>query len=355
MKRILFAILTCIIFAACSNEEDPINIDVDNKLIFDISAENNHNNVKAGQPIHGQVVNHNITSVIVIAFKEVSGEYVYEKTFTISGWSSSITDSLLHIVDDNEKLISGNYQFIALGRNSNDNYTLTNLVAGTTKYADYAASVLTSGDEYELFAGIGNATISEAGGARVKLGMTRKVGGFLGYFANIPEYYENTKVKYLRLSISAANKEVALSSGLGQQAVENGYNIIDIDLSTQDVLNDVYAGNDLSSAGVVKLDNSQLSGVYLIPVNGVTFKLGLYDENEQPLKEWSVLNGSETSFNILPNNFYSIGTKKKSDSTNGGTPDDESDDDKTIDLLTNQEIEITISDDWDMLHDLTIQ
>lgn len=355
MKKILFAILTSVIFVACSNDDDSSHIDGDqNKLIFDISAVSSLNNLKAGQPIHSQEASHNITNVNVIAFKEVSGVYVYEKTFTISGWSLSNT-SQQHIVDNADMLSAGNYSFIALGRSSNDNYTLTTLTAGTTKYEDYVASVQNSGDEYELFAGTGEATIVAGGGARVRLDMTRKVGGLLGYFTNIPEYYEGTKVRYLRLSISAANKEVVISSGLGKQAADNGYNIIDIDLSLQNVLNGVYTGNDLSSAGVVKLGNSQLGGAYLIPVNNVRFTLGLYDANEQPVKEWTVLNGTDTSFNILPNNFYSIGTKAKANSTDGGTPEDESDDDKASDLLTNQEIEITISDDWETLHDLTIQ
>lgn len=353
MKKILLAILCGTLITACSND-DSSEVDYTDKLIFDISAVNKLENTRAGQPIYSQEAVHTITRVNVHAFKEVAGEYLFEKTYTVTSWASGLS-SLQHIVNDTDKLSPGNYKFLAIGQRATDNYTLTTGSLGVTKHEDMAASIANLGDEHELFGAEGSAVIGADGGGRVKLDMIRKVGGVMVYVANVPKYLLGDSIMYLRLSTSDANKTVNIYNGTGSDSFSSVHNIINIDLSTQDVENGIFTGNDLEAEGIVKLANSQLAGAYLIPIQGVTLTLGLYNKDGQAVKEWTVLNGSETSHNILSNNFYSIGTKVKSDSLNGGTDDDDSDDDKAQDMLTNQEIGITISANWGPIHDLTIE
>ena len=92
-----------------------------------------------------------------------------------------------------------------------------------------------------------------------------------------------------------------------------------------------------------------------MPVSSVTFTLGLYEANGNAIKTWSVKDtGGVTTFNILANHFYSLGMKVQAGNVNGGT-DDPGDDDDPIDLLTDQNIVITISPAWELIHNLIIQ
>lgn len=84
--------------------------------------------------------------------------------------------------------------------------------------------------------------------------------------------------------------------------------------------------------------------------------LGLYDAGGTAIKEWIVKdsNGGASTFNILPNNFYSLGMKAKAGNVNGGTTDP-GDDDAPVDLLQDQNLVITISPAWELIHNLVIQ
>ena len=112
----------------------------------------------------------------------------------------------------------------------------------------------------------------------------------------------------------------------------------------------------MSGAGVVKVPNSQLGGLFLIPVSGVTLTLGLYTADGTVIKEWVVKDssGNLTTFDIQANHFYSLGMKAKANTTTG-EPGDPGDDDAPVDLLTDQNIVITISPAWELIHNLVIQ
>ena len=188
--------------------------------------------------------------------------------------------------------------------------------------------------------------------------MTRKVAGILGYFKNVPQQLNGSTVQYLRLTVSNSNQQVNLTTGTGINTAPASYKVIDIDLSGQAVSDGVFIGNDLSSQGVVKVANSQLGGAFYMPVSGVTMTLGLYDSTGTAIKEWIVKdssNGNATTFDILANHFYSLGIKGVAGSTNGGTPGNTGDDDNPIDLLIDQNIVITISPAWALIHNLIIQ
>ena len=217
---------------------------------------------------------------------------------------------------------------------------------------------MNSGDESEIFAGSADAEVMAQGGTRVSIEMTRKVAGVLGYFKNVPQVLNGSTVKYLRLKVSNSNQQVNLTNGVGINTAPTPYNIIDMDLSGQAVSNGVYVGNDLSGQGVVKVPNSQLGGSFYIPVSGVSMTLGLYDASGVAIKEWTVSDTNSsgaTQFNLMANHFYSLGVKGATGSVDGGTPGNPGDDDAPVDLLTDQNIVITISPAWELIHNLVIQ
>ena len=315
---------------ACSESDDPSPI-VDNSIpegsvVFDISTVNKLNNGMSRGNVYSQEATQHVTRVSVYAFSNNGSDYVYAKTYDISGWSDGTTFKR-YVVAEGDKLPAGDYKFLAVGRDAADQFT----VSGTT-----TAQVLDKG-------------------SRVSIEMTRKVAGVLGYFKNVPQILDGKTVTFLRLSASNSNQQVNLTNGVGVNTSPAAYNIIDLNLSGQTVTNGIYTGNNLSAQGVVKVANSQLSGSYFMPVSSVTLTLGLYEANGNAIKTWSVKDtGGVTTFNILANHFYSLGMKVQAGNVNGGT-DDPGDDDDPIDLLTDQNIVITISPAWELIHNLIIQ
>ena len=92
-----------------------------------------------------------------------------------------------------------------------------------------------------------------------------------------------------------------------------------------------------------------------MPVSNVTLTLGLYAADGTAIKTCTVKDTlGNSTFNILANNFYSLGTKVQAGNVNGGTSDP-GDDDNPIDLLTDQNIIISISPAWELIHNLIIQ
>jgi hypothetical protein len=106
---------------------------------------------------------------------------------------------------------------------------------------------------------------------------------------------------------------------------------------------------------VVKLENSQLSGGFMMPVGAVTLTLGLYDETNIAIKEWLVADEASTVINIEPNHFYSLGVKHKVDATTGASTLDPSDDDEGFDMLQDEVATISISSNWGEVHNLVMQ
>lgn len=356
MKKLMFLALASMFMFACSNEDEstPQVNNEEGKIVFELATVNNLTNggVTRG-PVYSQEATQHVTRVSVYAFKQSGADYLYVKTFDISGWSDGTTFKR-YAVPDGEKLTAGVYKFLAVGRDASDMFTVTSPTAAT-KYVEMIASITASGNENEIFAGSADAEVLDQG-ARVSIEMTRKVAGVLGYFKNVPQTLNGSTVKYLRLSISNSNQQVNLTNGVGINTAVAAYNLIDMDLSGQAVSNGVYVGNDLSGQGVVKVANSQLGGSYYMPVSGVSMTLGLYDAGNTAIKTWVVAdsNGGAQVFNILANHFYSLGMKAQAGNVNGGTPDP-GDDDAPIDLLTDQNIVITISPAWELIHNLVIQ
>lgn len=361
MKNVMFLTVISLLMLSCSGEDDlksggGTNV---NSVYFEISAVDKlSDGMSTKTPVYSQEPTQHVTRVSVLAFKENTpgGDYLFQKSYDITGWSDG-TSFKRFAVPSSDNLPMGNYKFLAIGRDATDQYTVTT-PSSSTKFGDMMASVNASGQESEIFSGYSPDTIQSGLGSRVSIEMTRQVAAVLGYFKNIPVTINGDTVKYLRLKTTNSNQQVNITNGTGINTTATPFNIIDVDLSTQATASGgtICAGNNLSSQGVVTVPNSQLNGIFLLPVSGVNMTLGLYNKSGAALKEWSVKDtGNASNLNIMANNFYSLGTKTQAGNTNGGTGNDTSDDDAPIDLLTDQNIVITISPTWSQIHNLIIQ
>lgn len=354
----MFLALASLFMFACNND-DELSPAVDNSIpdgqvIFDVSAVNSLNAVNTRAGLYSQEATQKVTNVKIHAFaSDNNGDYFFVRTYSIPNWSLGTT-SKSYQVGDSEKLPMGDYIFLAVGRDAVDKFKMTEPTSSTS-YKQFYANIDNSGDETEIFVGGVFSKIASKG-VRVEIPMVRGVAGVLGYFKNVPAKINDVPVKYLRLTATNASQSFSFATGTGSTTAPAAYNIINMDISGQAVNNGLYAGNSIPD--VIQLPGSQLDGSYFMPVTGVKLTLGLYDASNNPLKTWVVKdasNGNSDTFDIKLNQFYSLGTKNKVDSTNGGTSGDPTDDDNAIDLLFDQNILITINPNWSMLHNLTIE
>lgn len=346
-KLTLLSVAFAMFFASCSNGDK--NESTEGKLSFEISTVNK---LDTRANLYSEEAVHEVERVDIYVFKSTDAtNYYFQKTFSFTTWEKG-TNFKRYDVADTDMLPAGDYKFLAVGRDLTDNFTSPSLNVGMTKFEDMLFSVASAGNETEIFAGSVQKNITSAG-ARIAIQMTRQVAGVLGYFI-VPAQINSTTVRYLRLKITDNNLKLNVTTGTGSNPTGTEYNLFNVDFSGRTVNGDgVYVGNDLSGTGVVKLDNTQLNGAFVIPVDNITLTLGLYDTNNNPLRTWVVKDAGNTTFPILANHFYSLGKKQVSGSTTGGgsTPEP----DAPINLMIDQDITITISPDWASIHNLTIE
>lgn len=351
MKKFYFASLASLfLLSACSKDENTPAESIPDGIVFELSAVNELNTSRA--PLYSQEAVHSVENVSVYVFQQSGLDYLYLKTFTITGWTKG-SNFMRYEVPAGETLPAGTYKFLGVGTDNGSPYTLTTPTPAT-KFDDFSAWIATaSNQELEIFSGSTTAPVVGTG-ARIPILMTRQVAGVLGYFKNVPAEIGGVQVKFLRLTVSNANKQVNLTTSAGSNPINVNYMIINSDLSGQTVNSDgAYSGNNLTAQGIQKLPNTQLNGAFLLPVNLITMTLGLYDQNGLPLKTWVVMDTALSTFNILPNHFYTLGVKTQNGNTNGGggvgaIPD------APIDLMKDQVISVTISPAWTLRHDLVI-
>lgn len=350
MKKLFFLAAAASVVFACSKSDQPPS-DESGGVVFEVSAANRLDDGITKTPVYSQEAVQHVTRVTIYAFKASGSDYLFAKSYSVSGWSDGLSFKRF-AVPENDKLSAGNYKFLAVGQNASDLFTVTSPTS-STKFDDMVATIAAPGNESEIFAGSSNAEVLSQG-TRVFITMTRHIAGVLGYFKNVPQNLDGKTVQYLKLSINNADKQVNLTTGVGSVPTSAAYTLMSIDLSGQSVVNGIYTGNDLSAAGVQKIANSQLGGAYVMPVGGITMTLGLYDNTNAVIRSWTVYDGGNASFDLLANHFYSLGRKVQTSTTTGGTSDP-ADDDDAIDLLVDQSIAITISPAWTAIDNLTIQ
>lgn len=85
----------------------------------------------------------------------------------------------------------------------------------------------------------------------------------------------------------------------------------------------------------------------------------MQDENGKALKTLNVVTdqippeATKNAYDIRCNNFYSIGKKLDTDSTDGGDPNP--DPDEPVDLSGNTDIKVIVNDAWKVLHNMGVE
>ena len=303
------------------------------------------------------------------------------------------------------------YRIVAYGYNDETGYTIAENESG-----DFTASAGTLADYTlpELFAGELTITTDESkkinSTGKKEVLLERQVAGMIGYFENVPVCLLNTedeptKVKYVRVYANAETTGFKFSSvandlnGTGTPAstdetkgentnkyllMEFNMSLIASDYESQtasldnlgkvytmksDVANRLATGYTAPTSPSLSLKaGSMFGGRYILPYSAhvalQTITIELQDENNKALKTLNVYttnkaisgqtDATTSQYDIRRNNFYSIGKKYETGSTEGPDGGDTDDDDKPIDLSTSNEIIVTINDAWDVLHDMTV-
>lgn len=300
------------------------------------------------------------------------------------------------------------YKFVAVGYNASK-------AGGENPYKEptfTSFSTITSAEKTgygveELFAGV-TATATQATEkanftTTPTVNMERQVAGMLGYFEKIPTNIDGTVVKFVKVYANKGFKEFSYPSledfnGDANSAVSenNGKTeLLSFDMSAiatnwnndspsegnytfADCSSGLSAGATASQAAPLATDykapaglrlkeGSIFGGCYIIPYDkhydAQTLTVELQNANGEALRTLNVtttqkptdvsegsLDGAH-AYDIRRNNFYSIGQKFKTDSTDGGDEDD----DKPIDLSGNTDIVVTINDAWEVLHNMGVE
>lgn len=300
------------------------------------------------------------------------------------------------------------YKFVAVGYNDTYRYgnlpaptgettTLENFIQTTTEKSDYEVE--------ELFAGVSDDCTTNSDKAafdnEASVTITRQVAGMLGYFKNIPTKIGESVVKYVRVY---ANKEFTTFKFPAQLLSDSDFNgvkenttadkdgkflVMEFDMSTIATnwgegtpTGDTYTFENWTTGKPSEstkaplatgytapeklqlVENSIFGGRYLIPydqhVDSQTLTVELQDENGEALKTLNVVTdqipseATKYAYDIRCNNFYSIGKKLDTDSTDGGDPDPE-DPDEPVDLSGNTDIKVIVNDAWKVLHNMGVE
>lgn len=249
----------------------------------------------------------------------------------------------------------------------------------------------------------------------VKIVLERQVAGMLAYFQNVPATINETEVA--KITVEANGKSdgfyfpsTFLNTGIsGDDAKKwmlNGYNtttdsdvLLTFDLTgltdsdSDNILDSGFGGvspaegkkyklaDEMSGLDVTKLvceNNTLFGGRYLIPyskhvgegeASTIVVNFWAAGDNDIPLKTMKVTTGqyancpstsTGTHYDILCNNFYSIGQKMASGSTNGGDgeepgDDDPDNDDDPADLSASDELTVLINDAWAVIHNMELE
>ena len=277
----------------------------------------------------------------------------------------------------------------------------------------------------EVFAGNTTATVTGNLGtdetpvykftSSVKIVLERQVAGMLAYFQNVPATINETKVA--KITVEANGKSDGFyfpstflntgdSGADAKQWMLNGYNtttdsdvLLTFDLTgladsdSDNILDSGFGGvsaadgkkyklanemTNLNTDNLVCENNTLFGGRYLIPYSEhvstgyATLVVNFWatGDNDTPLKTMKVTTGqyancpstsTGTHYDILCNNFYSIGQKVAAGSTNGdpdpgdgGDPDPEIPDDPA-DLSASDELTVLINDAWAVIHNMELE
>ncbi len=389
-KNILFlglAAMSLFTVASCSSDDDlqaGMSIGAgDNVVTLALNPGGSGMAVRGARPVTSSEAANNVDKVEVKLYRLVESNYslvsetengqtIYEQDVTWSNGTKTANIPLKH-------LAQGSYKLVARGYN-NSTATAVTFDEGTPSTSINWTATQSTGDIEEVFAGELDITVDAEGkitSSDKTLTMNRRVAGFLAYFKNIPTRVNEDVVKSVR--VVASNKAtqydiiggtVASYTSSPASATVNGLDapaegketvLCSFDMSSAtnwvggNPTDDFYTFTKVAN----QVDNTVLGGGFMVPfrqVSGVnTLCVELVGDGDAVLKTFNVKMPStfKTEYDIYMNHFYSIGHKTSSSGTEGpdpGTPDP----DKPVDLGSEEEIILSLSDAWDVVNDMVV-
>ena len=294
------------------------------------------------------------------------------------------------------------YKFVAVGYNATNPYGDLSPENGVTELEEFTTTnSLTGYNVAELFATqSANATKGDVKNQGT-LTLTRQVAGMLAYFKNVPATIDGKSVAAIRIYANksftkftypetgdfngtgtASGKTEIMTfelTNINSGVNEDGYYTFNT-LSKGSVTNTSVSSTNQGVAPLAKdyvqpnnltlVENSIFGGRYLIPYDqhydavsgeGSTLTIELQDADGTALRTLKVktdqsMSGPATQYfyDIRCNNFYSIGQKLKTETTDPD-PEGGTDPDEPIDLSGNSEVLVQINDAWSVLHDMDVE
>lgn len=384
------------IFAACSNDDNPIADE--SAQVIDLFVSNTSDNqlaTRAGRPLYGSEALQDVDSVVVYIYDQ-SGSIKH--VTTIEDWKSvsSAHDNgrkYTFRLTGEQKLPIGKYTLRAYAHSENTSAVFKQTPQVNFPYEGVEVAFNNNPAE-EFFAG--NSPLKVEGTpAEFTAGNTvvlkRQVAGAFGYFTNIPAKVLDKETKTIRLVSSVKNTTVEISDLTENQTngktpadpadakLKNGSDAFVVyEANVQDWFTSGDSSNDgllgvddiwttqIPNNGVKILDNTILIGNFLVPVakhdTNNTFELQLLAADGTITKTWNVgiqdnkiVSGdTKHRYGIYRNHLYGIGQKtlnNPEDPTNPGVGHTE----EPIDLSKDQDIIIDINSTWDVIHSLELE
>lgn len=377
--------------ASCSSDDDlQAGMSIgsgDNVITLALNPGGSGMASRAARPVTSSEAANNVDKVVVKLYRLVDSNYslvsetengqtIYEQDVTWSQGTKMANVTLKH-------LAQGTYKLVARGYNSTPS-TAVSFDEGTPSTTINWTATQSTGDIEEVFAGELDLTVDAEGKVTADpsktLTMNRRVAGFLAYFKNVPTKVGEKVVKSVRVVASnkatkydiiggtlasyIADKNSATVNGLDASAEGKETVLCEFQMSAATNWNDGAPEGDsyTFTTDANQVENSQLDGGFIVPFGKVADKNTLRVElmaagtgADEAVKTYTVKmpTSYETSYDICVNHFYSIGKKVKSEGTGGTDPGDE-DDDKPVDLGSEDEIILNLDDAWDVVNDMVV-
>lgn len=376
--------------ASCSSDDDlQAGMSIgsgDNVITLALNPGGSGMASRAARPVTSSEAANNVDKVVVKLYRLVDSNYslvsetengqtIYEQDVTWSQGTKTANVTLKH-------LAQGSYKLVARGYNNTS--TAVSFDEGTPSTTINWTATQSTGDIEEVFAGELDLTVDAEGKVTADpsktLTMNRRVAGFLAYFKNIPTKVDEKVVKSVRVVASnkatkydiiggtlasyTANASSATVNGLDAKSPAEENVLCEFQMSAATNWNSG-APTDESYTFTTddnQVDNSVLDGGFIVPFGKVSGKNTLRVElvgdgvgQAGVLKTFQVKMPATftTDYDIYVNHFYSIGKKVKSEGTGGTDPGDD-DDDKPVDLGSEDEIILSLDDAWDVVNDMVV-
>ncbi len=392
-KNILFlglAAMSLFTVASCSSDDDlqaGMSIGAgDNVVTLALNPGGSGMAVRGARPVTSSEAANNVDKVEVKLYRLVESNYslvsetengqtIYEQDVTWSNGTKTANIPLKH-------LAQGSYKLVARGYN-NSTATAVTFDEGTPSTSINWTATQSTGDIEEVFAGELDITVDAEGkitSSDKTLTMNRRVAGFLAYFKNIPTKVNEKVVKSVRVVASNKATKFDIIGGTlagyipssssatvnGLDASAEGKETVLCEFQMSEATN-WNSGSPTDASYTFTTDanqvaNTVLGGGFMVPfrqVSGVnTLRVELMAAGtgaDEAVKTYTVKmpTSYETSYDIYVNHFYSIGHKTSSSGTEGPDPDTP-DPDKPVDLGSEEEIILSLSDAWDVVNDMVI-